>query len=287
MQLVNFRRNGANSLGFRIGDEIADLTEVGGPASIDQLLASGSDAMAACEALSSKAVSRIPLSGIEEWLPPVLAPAKAIAIGLNYVEHAKEGAQEVPSYPVMFSRYPSSWVGHNAPIIQPRVSKILDYEGEMAVIIGKPGKYISREDALAHVAGYSIFNEGSIRDYQMRTHQWTIGKNFDRSGSFGPYFVSADEVPAGASGLRLQTRLNGKIMQDANTSDMIFDVATLVATLSEVMALAPGDVIISGTPEGVGAAHKPPVFMQPGDVCEVSIEGIGVLSNPIELEASD
>jgi len=285
MQLVNFRQNGVSCLGYRIGDEVADLTEIGVPSSLDEILAAGPEALSRLKSLSQRAKSLIPVSEIIEWLPPVIAPGKAIAIGLNYVEHAKEGSQAVPDYPVIFNRFPSSWVGHNAPIIQPRVSKILDYEGELAVIIGKAGKYISKENALAHVAGYSIFNEGSIRDYQMRTHQWTIGKNFDRSGSFGPFFVSADELPAGASGLRLQTRLNGKVMQDANTSDMIFDVATLVAGLSEVMELSPGDVIISGTPEGIGAARKPPVFMQPGDVCEISIEGIGLLSNPIKAEA--
>lgn len=284
MQLAHFRHKGGVSLGMRINDELVDLTAAGGPATLDAALAEGAGSLAGLEELAATADSRIALDAVEEWLPPVLNPGKAIAIGLNYVDHAAEGAHDVPDYPIIFTRYPSSWVGHNQPIIQPKVSKILDYEGEMVIVIGKGGRAISKEDAHDHVAGYSIFNEGSIRDYQMRTHQWTIGKNFDSSGSFGPFFVSADELPPGATGLQLRTVLNGKEMQSANTKDMVFDVATLVSTLSEVMALSPGDIIISGTPAGVGGAQKPPVFMQPGDVCEVSIEGIGVLSNTIELE---
>jgi len=207
-----------------------------------------------------------------------------LAVGLNYADHAAEGNLEVPEFPVIFSRYPSSWVGHNQGIVHPKLCKAFDYEGEMAVIIGKAGRYISKQNALEHVAGYSIFNEGTARDYQFKTHQWTIGKIFDKSGSFGPFFVSADELPAGASGLQLQTHLNGEQLQNANTQDMIFDVATLISICSEAIELKPGDVIISGTPAGVGGAYKPPKFMKPGDVCEISIEGLGVLSNPIVAE---
>lgn len=284
VQLVTFRRNGKDTLGCRIADEIVDLTEVGAPARLETVLAAGPQALADLQALSQYARTRLSVQEIEEWLPPVQAPGKAIAVGLNYVEHAAEGAHAVPEYPVLFTRYPSSWVGHKAPIIRPRVSKLLDYEGELVIVIGKAGRYITAQDALDHVAGYSIFNDGSVRDYQMRTPQWTMGKNFDRSGSFGPGFVTADELPPGAKGLRLQTRLNGTVMQDADTRDMVFDVATLVRLCSEVFTLSPGDIIISGTPSGVGGARKPPVFMQPGDICEVSIEGIGVLSNPIRDE---
>jgi 2-keto-4-pentenoate hydratase/2-oxohepta-3-ene-1,7-dioic acid hydratase in catechol pathway len=286
MQLINFRRNGQVALGYHIGEEIADLTEAGGPSSIDEAMAAGPDAIASLAALADRAKARIAFAKIEEWLPPVLAPGKALAIGLNYADHAAEGAQAVPDYPVVFARFPSSWVGHNAPIIKPRASVAFDYEGELVIIIGKPGRNIAIENALSHVAGYSIFNEGSARDFQVRTHQWTIGKNFDRSGSFGPFLVSADELPAGAKGLQLRTVLNGQEMQNANTSDMIFDVPTLIATLSEVMELHSGDIIISGTPSGVGAARTPPVFMKPGDVCEVSIDGIGTLSNPIAAQPS-
>jgi 2-keto-4-pentenoate hydratase/2-oxohepta-3-ene-1,7-dioic acid hydratase in catechol pathway len=148
-------------------------------------------------------------------------------------------------------------------------------------VIGKAGRYIPREQALAHVAGYSLFNDGSIRDYQLRTNQWLLGKNFDDSGAFGPEFVTADELPPGAKGLRLQCRLNGQTVQEANTRDMIFDVATLVSVCSQAMALEPGDILITGTPSGVGMARKPQLWMQPGDVCEVEIERVGLLRNPI------
>jgi 2-keto-4-pentenoate hydratase/2-oxohepta-3-ene-1,7-dioic acid hydratase in catechol pathway len=284
MKLIAFRQHGQTCLGAVHGEEVVNLTAAGGPASLDEALAAGVAGMAALEAAMQKSQERLPLASIKELLPPVLAPGKAIAVGLNYIDHAAEGNHEVPAFPVLFSRYPTSWVGHDQPIIHPKVTKALDYEGEMVIVIGKSGRYIAKDDALAHVAGYSIFNEGSVRDYQMRTHQWTIGKNFDRSGSFGPWMVTADELPAGAKGLRLQTILNGKVMQDANTDDMIFDVATLVSICSEAFELQPGDIIISGTPSGVGGAQKPPVFLLPGDVCQVSIEGIGVLTNTVEVE---
>ena len=189
--------------------------------------------------------------------------------------------KDPPKYPVLFHRYPQSWVAHGAPLVRPHVSQSFDYEGEVVVVIGKAGRYISKERALDHVAGYSIFNDGSIRDYQFKSTQWMMGKNFDATGSFGPEFVTADELPAGAVGLQLRTRLNGQELQNANTRDMIFDVVTLVNVCSEAMTLYPGDIIISGTPAGVGFARKPPVWMKPGDVCEVEVEGLGVLRNGI------
>jgi len=219
------------------------------------------------------------------YLPPVRCPSKAIAVGLNYREHAGESSFDVPGYPVLFQRFPSSWVAHREPMVRPELSLQFDYEGELAVIIGRPGRRIDVRHALEHVAGYSLFNDGSIRDYQFKSTQWMMGKNFDKSGAFGPEFVSMDELPAGASGLRLQTRVNGSVLQDANTRDMIFDVATLVATCSEAMGLETGDIIISGTPAGVGFVRKPPVFLAPGDVCEVEVEGVSVLSNPIVGES--
>ncbi len=162
---------------------------------------------------------------------------------------------------------------------------MLDYEGEIAVVIGKAGRNIARAAALDHVFGYSLFNDASLRDYQTRTPQWTIGKNFDGTGAFGPYIVTSDELPAGAKGLQLQTLLNGEVVQNGNTDDLIFDVATLVSLLSEVMTLSPGDMIVTGTPAGVGVARKPPLWMKPGDVCEVRADGLGVLRNPISDEA--
>lgn len=285
MRLIAFRNEqGQSALGVRIdGEHLLDLTAAGAPATLDEVLRQ-EDGLRQLQALQAKATRRVPLAGLQ-YLPPVLAPGKAFAIGLNYMDHAAESNFEPPKHPVVFHRYPSSWVAHNQALVRPRVSTQFDYEAELVVVIGRGGRYIAKDRALDHVAGYSIFNDGSIRDYQLRTNQWMLGKNFDASGSFGPEFVSADELPLGASGLRIQCRLNGQVLQDANTRDMIFDVATLVSTCSEAMALQPGDIIISGTPSGVGMARKPQVWMKPGDVCEVEVEGVGVLRNPIVDEA--
>jgi 2-keto-4-pentenoate hydratase/2-oxohepta-3-ene-1,7-dioic acid hydratase in catechol pathway len=205
---------------------------------------------------------------------------------LTSFNHAAESPyKDPPKYPVLFHRFVSSWVAHDAPLVRPHVSEQFDYEGELLVVIGKRGRYIAKERALDHVAGYSIFNDGSIRDYQFKSTQWMMGKNFDASGSFGPEFVTADELPPGAVGLQLRTRLNGQTVQDANTRDMIFDVATLVHVCSDAMALSPGDIIISGTPSGVGFARKPPLFMKAGDTCEIEIEGIGILRNGVRDES--
>ena len=208
-------------------------------------------------------------------------PQKIVCVGLNYADHAKESPYEQPTYPALFCRFNSTLVGHGAPIMRPRVSEQLDYEGELVVIIGKRGRHITADRALEHVAGYSIFNDASVRDYQFKSPQWTAGKNFDATGAFGPGFVTADDLPAGARGLRLQTRLNGQTVQDATTGDMLFDVVSLITIISEAMTLEVGDVIVSGTPAGVGFARKPPLWMKQGDVCEVEIEGLGVLRNPI------
>jgi 2-keto-4-pentenoate hydratase/2-oxohepta-3-ene-1,7-dioic acid hydratase in catechol pathway len=218
-------------------------------------------------------------------LPPAVNCGKIICLGLNYIDHAAEGGAKPPEYPMIFFRAATSLVGHNSPMIRPNCSDQFDYEGEVVAFIGKKGRHISRADSLSHVAGYSIFNDGSIRDYQWKTPQWTVGKNFDATGGFGPEFVSADEVPSGASGLKIQSRLNGHVMQDANTKDMVFGVAETVYLVSECMTLDPGDILVMGTPGGVGAARKPPVYMKPGDVCEIEIASIGVLRNPIEQES--
>ena len=175
-----------------------------------------------------------------ELLPPLPAPGKILCVGLNYVDHSAESGFEPPSYPTLFARFPSSLIGHGAAIVRPQVSTQLDYEGELVAVIGKKGRHIAQAQALEHVVGYSIFNDGSVRDYQHKTPQWTMGKNFDGTGAFGPAFVTADELPPGAKGLRLETRLNGQVVQSASTDDMIFDVATLVSILSEAMTLLPG-----------------------------------------------
>jgi acylpyruvate hydrolase len=217
-------------------------------------------------------------------LPPLPRPGKIICVGLNYVDHSLESGFAVPSYPTIFARFASSLIGAGAPIIRPRVSTQLDYEGELVAIIGKPGRHIAEADALTHVIGYSLFNEASVRDYQAKSPQWTVGKNFDGTGAFGPFFVTADELPPGARGLKLQTRLNGMVVQDASTDDMVFSVAQLISILSTAMSFSPGDIIVTGTPSGVGMARKPPLYMKPGDICEVEVEGLGILRNPIADE---
>lgn len=216
-----------------------------------------------------------------QFLPPVLKPVKIICVGLNYLDHTKESKFEQPKYPTLFLRVASSFVGHNEPIERPLCSDQLDYEGELVAFIGKGGKHISKESALGHVAGYSVSNEGSVRDYQIKSPQWTVGKNFDRSGSIGPEFVSADELAPGGAGLKIETRVNGETVQSANTSEMVFDTASVISLVSEAMALEPGDVIIMGTPSGVGLARTPQLFLHEGDVVEVEVEGVGLLRNRV------
>jgi acylpyruvate hydrolase len=217
-------------------------------------------------------------------LPPLSVPGKIICIGLNYVDHSIESGFTVPDYPTVFTRFSSSLIGCGSAIIRPRVSTQLDYEGEMVAVIGIGGRHIREQGALDHVLGYSIFNDASVRDYQKKSPQWTIGKNFDNTGAFGPYLVTADELPPGGKGLNIQTRLNGVLVQEASTDDMVFSVARLISILSEAITLSPGDIIVSGTPAGVGMARNPPLFMKHGDVCEVEIEGLGTLRNRVEDE---
>jgi acylpyruvate hydrolase len=217
-------------------------------------------------------------------LPPVARPPKILCVGLNYNDHLDEVGLKRPDYPEIFARFATSLIGHGAAIARPPESDKLDYEAELAVVIGLGGRRIAKEAALNHVAGYSIFNDATLRDYQIRTPQWTVGKNFDRTGAFGPWLVTPDALPPGAKGLRIQGRLNGQTVQDSNTNFLIFDVATLIATLSTTMTLEPGDVIITGTPGGVGVSRNPKLFMRPGDVFEAEIEHIGTLSNPVADE---
>jgi 2-keto-4-pentenoate hydratase/2-oxohepta-3-ene-1,7-dioic acid hydratase in catechol pathway len=247
---------------------------------IDALVVAGGSALA--EAGAAVLAGGVPVS-IDDltFLPPLVKSSKIICLGLNYADHAAEGGFEAPAFPTLFGRFPSSLIGDGAPIIRPQVSTQLDYEGELVAVIGMRGKNIPREAALDHVVGYSVFNDGSIRDYQMKTPQWTAGKNFDDTGAFGPWFVTPDELPAGAAGLKIETRLNGQVVQSASTSDMIFDVADTIALLSTFMTLEAGDVLVMGTPAGIGLARKPPLFMKAGDVVEVEIEKIGLLRNPI------
>jgi 2-keto-4-pentenoate hydratase/2-oxohepta-3-ene-1,7-dioic acid hydratase in catechol pathway len=257
------------------------------PGDLDALVAEGSDALrAAGEACSS---GRVLDPAATRWLCPLARPGKIICVGLNYADHSAESGFKQPDYPTLFARFPTSLIAHDELLIRPRASEQLDYEGELVAIIGKGGRGIAKSAALDHVVGYSVFNDGSIRDYQHRTPQWTMGKNFDGTGAFGPYLVTTDDLPPGCAGLRLETRLNGQIVQSATIDDLVFDVATLVATISECCTLEPGDMIVTGTPAGVGAARTPPLWMKAGDVCEVEIEGVGLLRNTIadEVQAGD
>lgn len=256
---------------FKSGAEIADL---------DAHIAAGTLGVAGAQAASGDAVDEASLT----FLPPVIRPPKIICMGLNYRDHAEESGLGIPEFPVLFARFSSSLIGHRAPIILPKVSSQLDWEAELAVVLSKGGKNISEASALNHVAGYSAFNDASIRDYQLRTPQWTAGKNFDDTGAFGPWLVTPDELPAGASGLKIECRVNGNVMQSSNTGNLIFDVARTIALLSTFMTMEVGDILVMGTPGGVGVARKPPVFMKAGDVCEVEIEGVGLLVNPIVAE---
>jgi len=215
------------------------------------------------------------------FIPLIDRPSKIVCLGLNYADHAAEGGHARPEYPSFFMRGPSSMVGHLEPMIRPKVSDKFDYEAELAFIVGKKARHLTAQNALECVAGYSVFNDGSLRDYQRKSNQWTIGKNFDATGGFGPWLVTPDELPPAADGLRIQSRLNGQIMQDANTKSFLWGVVETLVLITECMTLEPGDVVITGTPAGVGYARKPPVFMKDGDIIEVEIEGVGVLSNPI------
>ncbi|MBW8298418.1 MAG: fumarylacetoacetate hydrolase family protein [Hydrogenophaga sp.] len=220
-----------------------------------------------------------PLSEIE-WLPVIPNPDKILCVGLNYEMHRKETGRAEVENPTIFARYSNSQTGHLKPIVLPKVSTELDYEGELAVIIGKPGRYISREDALGHIAGFACYNDGSVRDYQRHTHQFTPGKNFPDTGAFGPWMMTPDELGP-LDDLRIQTRLNGQVVQDATFAQMIFDIARQVEYCSSFTRLEAGDVIASGTPGGVGAKRTPPLWMKPGDIVEVEIDRLGVLRNPI------
>jgi acylpyruvate hydrolase len=281
MRIIHFERGGIPGIAADAGSGWHGLTErdSGFPGTLPELIAQGADLLPIGKSLGQSPA--IDLNAVR-LLPPVPVPPKILCVGLNYDDHLEESGLKKPAYPEIFARFATSLISHQEPIRRPRESIALDYEAELAVVIGKPGRRISQEDALDHVAGYSLFNDATVRDFQLRTPQWTMGKNFDGTGSFGPWLVTPDAVPPGASGLRIQGRLNGRVMQDAHTDQLIFSVQALIAMISVAMSLERGDVIITGTPGGVGAARKPPVYMQPGDIFEVEIEGLGVLTNSVQ-----
>lgn len=285
MRFITYIQGGQQRLGVVTGQEVIDLNQAQPQISADlrTALRAGQDLAGAAKVAIASNAKRVPLASVQ--LAPVLPePGKIVCLGLNYYDHAKEGGREKPVYPWFFLRCASSLLAPNAKALRPRVSERLDWEAELAVVIGKTVKHCTMDNALDAVFGYSVFNDISVRDYQKKTPQWSIGKNFDRTGPFGPVLVTADELPAGATDLRIQARLNGQTMQDANTRDMIWGVAETIKLLTECMTLEPGDVLVMGTPAGVGQARTPPVWMKHGDLVEIEIENIGVLRNAIEDE---
>ncbi len=292
MKIVGFEANNGLRLGLVEGDAVVDLqaADASIPADLGEVLrrSNGDLAPLAGIAKQAPAAARRPLAGLKFGFP-VANPGKIICLGLNYLDHVKEGPQRdnIPKFPSIFFRVLTSMVPHLQPIIRPRVSIQLDYEAEMVAIVGRRAKHLSMDNAVGCIAGYSIANEGSVREFQRHTTQWGMGKNFDRTGGFGPWMVSADELPPGGKGLKIVSRLNGNIMQSDNTDNMMFPLAETLVYLSKGMTLEPGDIILTGTPSGVGHARKPEaVWMKAGDTVEVEVEGIGVLRNPIEDEKS-
>jgi len=290
MKIVSFESPSGLRLGVVEGDQVVDLQAADPkvPNELGALLAATKGDLSSVKdaAKRAPASARQPLKGIKYALP-VARPGKIICLGLNYLEHVKEGSQRdnIPKFPTIFMRGLTSMVPHESPIVRPRVSETLDYEAELMLIVGKPAKHLTMANATSCVAGYSCSNEGSVREFQRKTTQWDMGKNFDRTGGFGPWMVTADELPDAGKGLKIESRLNGKVMQSDNTSNMMFPVPEMLVYITQGLTLEPGDIIFTGTPSGVGHARTPnPVSMRAGDTCEIEIERIGVLRNPIEDE---
>jgi acylpyruvate hydrolase len=289
MKIVGFEGQGGPRIGVVEGDQVIDLQAADPkvPGDLGQWLAktNGDTRALADIAKRAPANARLPLSSIKYALP-VGQPGKIICLGLNYLEHVKEGSQRdnIPKFPTIFMRGLTSLVPHGKPIIRPQVSETLDYEAELILVVGKRAKHLTAANAISCIAGYSCGNEGSVREFQRKTTQWDMGKNFDHTGGFGPWLVTADELPDAAKGLKIQSRLNGNVMQSDNTDNMMFPIVEMLVYITQGITLEPGDVIFTGTPSGVGHARKPPVWMKNGDTVEVEIERIGVLRNPIADE---
>lgn len=281
MKLASFRVDGRDSYGAVVGQEIIDLgSRLGRYSDLKALIAAGAFAEAEAEVKKGKPEHRL---DAVTFLPVIPRPEKIFCVGLNYEEHRVESGREPTEKPAIFMRTANSQVGHRQPMIRPRESTDLDYEGEIAVIIGKGGRRISEADSWSHIAGYSCYNDGSVRDWQRHTAQWIPGKNWVATGGFGPWMVTADEIPA-KTVLTLTTRLNGTVMQHASTDMMIHSIPRQIAYLSTFADLEPGDVIVTGTPGGVGTRRNPPVYMKDGDTVEIEVDKVGVLVNPVKAE---
>jgi acylpyruvate hydrolase len=289
MKIVGFESQSGPRLGVVEGDNVIDLQDVDAktPGDLGALLKQTGGDLSGLAALAKNAAAsaRKPMKGLKFALP-VAHPGKVICLGLNYFEHLQEGRykNDPPKAPTIFMRCQTSLAAHNAPLLASKATETFDYEAELAVIIGKRVKHLTKDNALSCIAGYSCFNDGSMRFFQKRTSQWDMGKNFDATGGFGPWMVTADELPEGAKGLRIQTRLDGQVLQDDNTSNMMWPILETLIDISQGMTLEPGDVLVTGTPSGVGQARNPPVWMKEGAVCEIDIEGVGILRNPIASE---
>lgn len=281
MKFATFKANGTATWGIIDGEDAVDLGTVLRDRYPDLKSAITADSLREAAERTGDA-KRYPLSNIE-WLPVIPNPDKILCVGLNYEMHRKETGRAEVDNPTIFTRFANSQTGHLANIIRPRVSHELDFEGELAIIIGKAGRYISKADAWGHIAGYACYNDGSVRDFQRHTHQFTPGKNFPDTGAFGPWMMTPDEL--GELGpLRIQTRVNGQVVQDATFEQMIFDIPRIIEYCSSFTRLEPGDVIATGTPGGVGAKRTPPLWLKPGDTVEVEIDRLGTLRNGVADE---
>lgn len=277
MKLVSFNANGSVRFGILQDDGVIDLTRRTGFGGLKALIAA--DALETARTIAGAAAPDFKLSEIT-LLPPIPDPDKIICVGLNYHDHVVETGRATTEYPTLFTRFATTLVGHEAPLVRPRVSDKFDYEGELAIIIGKGGRHIPAEKAFDHIVGYAPFNDGSVRDWQGHTSQFTPGKNFDATGGFGPALVTADEI-ADITEQTLITRYDGEVVQQASISLLITPIPQLVAYISTFLTLVPGDVIVTGTPGGVGMKRKPPLYMKPGANIEVEITGVGTLRNPV------
>jgi 2-keto-4-pentenoate hydratase/2-oxohepta-3-ene-1,7-dioic acid hydratase in catechol pathway len=285
MKLVTFTHDGRTRAGALAGDNVVDLqaADASLPGTLLELLRAGDDAMRRAKAAAESASGGIPLTDVT-LEAPIARPGKALAIGLNYRDHANETNQEIPKHPIVFAKVTTCITGPGKPIWMPRVSQLVDWEGELCFVIGKTARYVEKEDALDYVAGYMVGNDVSVRDWQFHAATWTVGKGFDSHGPIGPWLVTSDEVDPGR--LQVRTWVNGELKQDSNTDQLIFDVPTLVEYLSNAFTLEPGDVVFTGTPSGVGVARNPREFLKAGDTVRIEIDGLGVLENPVTEEPS-
>jgi len=286
MKIVAFDRADGPGLGILHGEDVIDLSAVDASAPRELGAVLRGPGLGALKAIGDRGTPahHVKLSALTLRMP-VETPGKIICLGLNYIEHVNEGPFQRPDYPTLFMRGMTSLVAANDGLVRPTTSIQVDYEAELVAIIGTRARHLTAENALDCVAGYSVFNDGSIREFQRHTIQWTMGKNFDKSGSFGPAFVSSDELPPGASGLKIECRLNGQTVQIDNTKNMSFNVVDTLVYITKGITLEPGDLLVMGTPAGVGHGRKPQLWMKKGDVVEVEIETVGLLRNPIVDEA--